>query len=80
MTDDNETIQERIPIELMELIKLKPEITYLLLKRTTGYLFASIGDKALNDDEIDQIIWNYLNAYESGSVEMEMIFRPEEIN
>jgi hypothetical protein len=80
MTDDNETIQERIPIELMELIKLKPEITYLLLKRTTGYLFSSIAEKTLNDDEIDQIIWNYLNAYETGNVEMEMVFRPEEIN
>jgi len=80
MTDDKEIIQERIPIELIELIKLKPEITYLLLKKATGYLFASIGDKALNDDELDQVIWNYLNAYETGSVEMEMVFRPEEIN
>ena len=62
---------EKIPIELCELIKEKPEITYLMLKIATKYLFTTIEKRPIDDDELDQIIWNFLNMHEAGEVKID---------
>lgn len=72
---------ERIPIELCDLIKEKPEITYLMLKMTTRYLFLSVENKEMSDDELDQVIWNYINSMEAGEMKLDEIkYKPEEMN
>ena len=71
-------MEARIPIELCELIKQKPEITYLMLKMTTHFLFLSEGKKDLNDDELDQVIYNYLNSLEAGEITIQ--YKAEELN
>lgn len=74
-------MEERVPIELCDLIKEKPEITYLMLKMTTRYLFLSVNNKNLDDDEIDQVIWNYINSMEAGEIKLEEVkYNPEELN
>ena len=74
-------MEERIPIELCDLIREKPEITYLMLKMTTRYLFLSASNKDLGDDEIDQVIWNYINSMEAGEMKLEETkYKPEELN
>jgi hypothetical protein len=70
---------EKIPIELCELIKERPEITYLMLRMTTKYLFIS-REQHIEDDEIDQVIWNFLNTYEIGEMSPEYNFDDKEIN
>ena len=69
---------ERIPIELVELIKDKPVVAYLLLKITTKYLILNTEQKeSVDDDEVDTVLWEFLNKYEAGD---EMKYTPEELN
>lgn len=66
---------ELIPIEVIQLIKDKPEITYLMLKMTTSYFLTSTKpEKQYEDVDIDNVIWQFLQTYEAG----EML--PQEVN
>jgi len=70
---------EQIPIEVVELIKEKPVVAYLLMKITTKYLILSTEKKEeITDDEINNVLWDFLNKYEAGN-EPEA-YKPEELN
>jgi len=70
---------EQIPIEVVELIKEKPVVAYLLMKITTKYLILSTEKKEeITDDEVNNVLWEFLNKYEAGN-EPEA-YKPEELN
>ena len=69
---------EQIPIEVVELIKEKPVVAYLLMKIATKYLILSTEKKEeITDDEINVVLWEFLNKYEAGD---EITYKPEELN
>lgn len=70
---------EKVPIELVELIKQKPVVAYLMLKITTKYLLLSMEEKkAVEDEDVDLCVWNFINKYEAG--DEEIAYKPEELN
>jgi len=70
---------EQIPIEVVELIKEKPVVAYLLMKITTKYLILSTEKKEeITDDEINNVLWDFLNKYEAG--DEPQAYKPEELN
>ena len=69
---------EQIPIEVVELIKEKPVVAYLLMKIATKYLILSTEKKEeITDDEANVVLWEFLNKYEAGD---EITYKPEELN
>jgi hypothetical protein len=57
-------MEELIPSEVSDLISKKPELTYILLRTLLTAYFQSIDSEA-TQDKIDNLIWNFLNTYDT---------------
>ena len=49
-----------------------------MLKITTGYFFHTIKEGGIEDTEIDNVIYNFINQHESNPVNLNL--KPEELN
>ncbi len=57
--------QHLIPTELVELIRLKPEVTYLMLKMMGEYLIMSIEKVSPKPEALDTMIWDFISQYDA---------------
>jgi len=73
---DYDGVEHAIPIELVELIREKPEVSYLMLLMTTKHLFQTSRGLDLEQPQLDEIIWQMISSYDAG----EAIEYPKEIN
>lgn len=73
---DYDGVEHLVPMELVELIRQKPEVSYLMLLMTTKHLFQSSRGLDLEQNQLDEIIWQMISSYDAGKA----IDYPKEIN
>ena len=69
--------QHLIPTELVELIRSKPEVTYLMLRMTCEWLIVSTQKEQPKQELLDTMIWDFISQYNAHTAPPP---KPEEIN